>query len=273
MRIVAVSGPHDEAEATVDRLADRLTAEGAVVVVSDADEGNGPTSPDLGAVRSRYAVGEGRFRGTEPGGLEAVLDRLASDHEFAVLTGFPETDVPRVLVGTERGDTDDEQVIAVAHRAETLDLDRVVGALAERRPHETLQSLVTAVKDSPAADRAGAIATFTGRVRAHDTPDDPRTEHLEFDAHEGLAERRLADLRSDLESREGVLAVRLHHRRGVVEAGEDIVFVVVLAGHRAAAFGAVEDGIDRLKSEVPLFKREVTVEGEFWAHQHDDDAV
>jgi len=45
--------------------------------------------------------------------------------------------------------------------------------------------------------------------------------------------------------------------------------VVVLAGHRREAFETVEDGIDRLKAEVPLFKKEVTVSGEFWAHQHD----
>jgi molybdopterin synthase catalytic subunit len=68
----------------------------------------------------------------------------------------------------------------------------------------------------------------------------------------------------------GVHAVRLHHRTGVVEAGEDIVFVVVLAGHRAEAFRAVEDGIDRLKDEVPLFKKEVTVEDTYWAHEQDE---
>jgi len=45
--------------------------------------------------------------------------------------------------------------------------------------------------------------------------------------------------------------------------------VVVLAGHRGEAFRTVEDGINRLKAEVPLFKKEVTVEDEFWAHQHD----
>jgi len=57
-------------------------------------------------------------------------------------------------------------------------------------------------------------------------------------------------------------------KTGVVDAGEDIVFVVVLAGHRKEAFETVEDGIDRLKEEVPLFKKEVTVDETFWAHEH-----
>jgi molybdopterin synthase catalytic subunit len=77
----------------------------------------------------------------------------------------------------------------------------------------------------------------------------------------------MAALRRDLEARDGVYAVRLHHKTGVVDAGEDIVFVVILAGHRTEAFRAVEDGINRLKEEVPLFKKEVTVDEEFWAHE------
>jgi molybdopterin synthase catalytic subunit len=63
--------------------------------------------------------------------------------------------------------------------------------------------------------------------------------------------------------------VRLHHRMGVVPKGEDVVYVAVLAGHRAEGFETVEDGIDRIKDEVPLFKKEVTEDGEFWAHDAD----
>jgi len=77
----------------------------------------------------------------------------------------------------------------------------------------------------------------------------------------------MANIRDELEARGGVHEVRMHHRTGLVEDGEDIVFVVVLAGHRREAFETVEDGIDRLKDEVPLFKKEVTVESEFWRHE------
>ena len=76
-------------------------------------------------------------------------------------------------------------------------------------------------------------------------------------------------IEQDLEEREGVIDIRLHHRTGRVEAGEDIVFVVVLAGHRREAFRAVEDGIDRLKDEVPLFKKEVTASETFWVHERE----
>ncbi|PSQ39764.1 molybdopterin synthase [Halobacteriales archaeon SW_5_70_135] len=268
MKLVVVDGPPGETGTAVDRLADRLAAEGTVAVVTEADDPGGTTPDDSGAA-SRYVVGDGRVEGKEPGDVATVLDRLAPEHDYAVLEGFPDANAPRVRVGGERAEAGDERVVATPTRAEALDVERVVEALAGARPRETLESLVAAVKRSPDADRAGAIATFTGRVRTRDGPNDPPTEYLEFEAHDELAERRMVDLRLDLEARDGVWAVRLHHRRGVVEAGEDIVFVVVLAGHRSAAFRAVEDGIDRLKAEVPLFKREVTAEGEFWAHRYD----
>ena len=104
-------------------------------------------------------------------------------------------------------------------------------------------------------------------MRAKDDPDDSRTEFLEFEKYEGVADERLETIESELTAREGVLAVELHHRTCVVMDGEDIVFVVVLAGHREEAFRTVEDGINRLKDEVPLFKKEVTVDDEFWVHE------
>ena len=158
------------------------------------------------------------------------------------------------------------------HRAdsgESADLDAILTALEERDPYITLETLVQSVKRDPQEVRAGAIATFTGRVRAKDSEDDQPTKHLAFERYDGVAAERMAQLRNDLEARDGVYAVRLHHKAGVVEAGEDIVFVVVLAGHRGEAFRTVEDGINRLKEEVPLFKKEVTVDEEFWAHERE----
>lgn len=196
--------------------------------------------------------------------LAGTLDDLAPDYDYAVVEGFSDVWLPTVALGDR--DHASEQV-AAAPTAADLDPDSVVDALHEREPYETLGSLVARVKESSDQDRAGAIATFTGRVRERDAPNDEPTEHLEFEKYDGVAEERLAGIREDLLDREGVYDVALHHRTGVMTAGEDIVFVVILAGHRSEAFRAVEDGIDRLKEAVPLFKKEVTVSDEFWAHE------
>ncbi|MFC6719399.1 molybdopterin synthase [Natrialbaceae archaeon GCM10025810] len=263
----------DALERVVDRVVDRLAREGRVGVVrydatiADGTHGSltvgGDVTYGLGADGDWTASGTGMT-------VADALDSLATDCEYAVVVGLSGLRYPTLLVGdaeVDAGEADETDVIAVVDGPGDLEEDTLVADMHASEPHETLESFVDRVKRSPKADLAGAIATFTGRVRAKDDPDDERTEFLEFEKYEGVAERRMAALREELEARDGVLEVELFHRTGVVESGEDIVFVVVLAGHREEAFRTVEDGINRLKDEVPLFKKEVTVEDEFWVHE------
>jgi molybdopterin synthase catalytic subunit len=258
MRAARIVGPG--ATEAVARVAPALDGSVATVEGIDADAARPPppaTDAAYGVAADGTWVGAGRDR--SPGD---VLDALAG-HDYVLATGV-DLRLPTVALGNAA-----EDPLVRAPDADALDPQAVAAALSDLDPRETLGSLVAAVKADPAADRAGAVATFTGRVRARDGPDDAPTERLEFEKYEGVADERMAAIETDLEGREGVLAVRTHHRTGVVEAGEDIVHVVVLAGHRREAFRAVEDGIDRLKDEVPLFKKEVTVDDEFWVHERD----
>jgi molybdopterin synthase catalytic subunit len=273
MQVLAVAGPSDSGKTTlVCRLAERFAEHGRVATVKHLR-----TDPDIDTegkdtARHRSAgadttVGiaeEGWFATGDTRTLEETLDELAPDYDYALVEGYSQARLPTVALGDRdhAGET-----VATAPEADDVDLDSLVDAVEALDPYESLGSLVAEVKRSPDAEYAGAIATFTGRVRRKDGPDDDPTEHLEFEKYDGVAAERMAAIREELEAREGVYEVRLHHRTGVVEAGEDIVFVVVLAGHRREAFETVEDGIDRLKDEVPLFKKEVTVDDEFWRHE------
>jgi molybdopterin synthase catalytic subunit len=255
MRVFDIAGPE------AGRLAERLTSklDGPVAVVESVDTLDRP-----GAADTYRLTAEGTW-GARGGGrsLDALVDDLAPRYAHAVCVGFEGVGLPTVALG----DAEASDVLLRAQSADAVDTDRLLDALAGVEPHVTLGSLVERVKASPRADRAGAIATFTGRVRAKDADDDPRTTALEFEKYEGVAEERMATICRELEDRDGVLDVRMHHRTGVIPDGDDIVFVVVLAGHREEAFRTVEDGINRLKDEVPLFKKEVTVEDTFWRHE------
>ncbi len=288
MKVLGVVGPRDAGRPDlVERLADRLSTHGRVATVHDR-AGGGPGGDDQFANGGRevtdhpgsgtavggesgaaitYGLDDGSWTATGEGRtLWDVLDRLAPAVDYALLEGFDDAGFPGIALA---GHDHDGETVATAAHADDVDTDELVEALRDVDPHETLESLVARVKESPDAERAGAIATFTGRVRAKDGEDDPRTEFLEFEAYDGLAAQRMDDLEADLETRDGVLEVLLHHRTGRIDYPEDIVFVVVLAGHRGEAFRTVEDGINRLKEEVPLFKREVTVEEEFWVHERE----
>ena len=256
----------------VERLVGRLARTGRVATVSNLPQAPAPGFEDSVTLRGDGAdltvgLGDGWTALGGPRDLAEVVDDCAPEYDYLLADGFTEASLPTVVAGNRPENPGTDGVIIATVDAERADLDTLVEAIEGTEPHETLESLVTAVKRSPAAERSGAIATFTGRVRAKDTDDDARTELLEFEMYEGVAEERMAAISRELEAREGVLEVRMHHRSGVVRDGEDIVFVVVLAGHRGEAFETVSDGIDRLKAEVPIFKREVTTDEEFWVHE------
>lgn len=193
--------------------------------------------------------------------LDAALDRVARNHDYCLIVGVPEGRFPQVTDG--ESDVEDPALVVDAG---SLDLDAVVDVVESGEPYETLGSLVARVKESNREAYAGAIATFTGRVRAKEDEEDSPTTALTFEKYEGVADERMRDIEADLEARDGVEEVVMHHRVGRIDAGEDIVFVVVLAGHRSEAFETVEDGINFLKDAVPIFKKEVTTEDSFWKH-------
>lgn len=267
MDVVSVIG-RDPAEraALVERLAGRLGEQGSVATAtarSLTDRTGGRESGNGAGVADYSLADDGWSVRGEQYDLGDLLDHLAPKYDFAVLEGFDGADVPTVVLD-DRDHT--REAVYTADTAAAVDVGDVVEELGEAEPFETLGSLVARAKRSPDAEKSGAIATFTGRVRAKED-DDAFTEHLEFERYDEVATERLAIIKEELEARNGVFEVLLHHRTGVVEYGEDIVFVVVLAGHREEAFRTVQNGINRLKSEVPLFKKEVTVEDKFWVHQ------
>jgi molybdopterin synthase catalytic subunit len=276
MQVLGIVGHSDSGKTTlVERLAERCSATGRVATVKhcthppDIDTEGKDTTRHRGAGAGEtvaltddgewFATGDSRT-------LTETLDALAPEYDYAFVEGYSDSALPKVVLGDREAA---DPVLARFDSGETADLDEILDALDERDAYVTLSTLVESVKRAPKEDRAGAIATFTGRVRAKESADDRPTEHLEFERYDGVAQERMATLREELEARDGVHAVRLHHKTGVVTAGEDIVFVVVLAGHRGEAFSAVQDGINRLKEEVPLFKKEVTVDDEFWAHERE----
>lgn len=256
MHALGMLAPTTVVDAVVTELADR----GRVAVIQET----GPIDTDRrDAVDTRYRLGpDGWDGGGEPRSVQDVLDHLAGTHDYAVIVGFPGARIPHLVVGDE----DARRVLKRVEEPSAVDPGAVADSLEDTQEYESLESLVAKAKQAEGEEFAGAIATFTGRVRAREDAQDERTDYLEFEQYADVAEDRLATIREELSAREGVYEVLVHHRTGVVEAGEDIVFVVVLAGHRTEAFETVEDGINRLKDEVPIFKKEVTVGEEFWVH-------
>ena len=118
-----------------------------------------------------------------------------------------------------------------------------------------------ALAEAARTDDAGAVSVFYGVVR--NTNLDRRVLYLEYDAYVPMAERKLREIAEEAERRwECRVAVR--HRIGRLEIGEPSVIIAVASPHRADAIAACHHAIDRLKSIVPIWKKEVFEGGEEW---------
>lgn len=116
------------------------------------------------------------------------------------------------------------------------------------------------------AGGAGAVATFTGLVRADDG-----VGALELEHYPGATEAALRTLAEGATTRWSLLAATIIHRVGVMQPGERIVFVGVSAPHRGAALEACAYLIDRLKTDAPFWKRETRGEDARWVEPRGSD--
>jgi len=126
---------------------------------------------------------------------------------------------------------------------------------------------LNALLDAITLPSTGAACFFTGMVRGVTTRDDlHETEYLEYEAYKPMAEekmRQVADeIRAQWPSVEGVAVVQ---RIGRLMPGTPTVMIACTAGHRdTGVFEAARYGIDRLKQIVPVWKKEVSPDGEEW---------
>jgi len=107
---------------------------------------------------------------------------------------------------------------------------------------------------------AGASCLFVGTVR--DRSDAGDVTGLRYEAWDELAETRLREIAGELFERWPVLRVAVVHRTGDLSVGEASVVIACSAPHRADAFDACRHGIERLKHDVPIWKREALVGGD-----------
>ncbi len=116
------------------------------------------------------------------------------------------------------------------------------------------------------SDEAGAVALFVGTVRSSNRG--RGVLHLEYEAYPEMAEREMQKIADEAAARWPGTRVAIAHRTGCLQIGEAAVVIVAAAPHRAEAFEACRYAIDRLKQTVPIWKKEVATDGEYWVDDH-----
>ncbi|MBI4287923.1 MAG: molybdenum cofactor biosynthesis protein MoaE [Chloroflexi bacterium] len=108
----------------------------------------------------------------------------------------------------------------------------------------------------------GAVVTFLGIVR--NQSEGKAVRYLEYEAYPEVALKKMEELLGEIKARWGIEDVAITHRLGRMEIGETAVIIAVASPHRGEAFEACKYAIDRLKETVPIWKKEVFVDGEHW---------
>jgi molybdopterin synthase catalytic subunit len=103
---------------------------------------------------------------------------------------------------------------------------------------------------------AGAVVTFQGVTR--------EVELLEYEAYREMAEERIGAIVVEALERHGLCSAACEHRTGPVPLSEASVTAAVSAPHRGEAFAGAREIIDRVKAEVPIWKKEVNGGSERW---------
>jgi molybdopterin synthase catalytic subunit len=116
-------------------------------------------------------------------------------------------------------------------------------------------------------ESTGAAAIFTGMVRGVTRRDSPhQTAHLEYEAYVPMAEAKMKQVADEIRARwPSVEGIAIVQRVGKLLPQTPTVLIACTAAHRdTGVFEAARYGIDRLKEIVPIWKKEVSPDGEFW---------
>jgi len=272
MKVISIVG-HQKADNTVlvERLVEELSKHGSVGTIKHMEEdimipaGDIERNLDSGAETTIAVTPTKSFEIAKSMDVKKAIERLSLEGiDFAVVEGFGNSDLPKIAIG------DVEAPNIVARVDKNASAEELLKVATEQPEYVTLDHLIAKIKRSPRAKEAGAIGTFTGMVR--EMAGGERTEALEFESFDAVAKERTRAIEEDLKKRKGILEVLIYHKTGRIVAGEDIVFIVILSGHREELFPALRDAIERVKAEVPIWKKEHTVSGDFWVHDvHKDE--
>ena len=180
----------------------------------------------LGTLHARLAPHLPRIRFAINGEFARAEDVVRAGDEVAL--------IPPVAGGSE------DPVTLVAIRDTPLSVDETIAAVRHAG--------------------AGGIAVFLGIVRDH--ADGKPVARLDYEAYTELALKEMRRILSEICAARPGVRLATTHRIGQLAVGDTAVIVTASAPHRAEAFAACREAIDRIKETVPIWKKEWTPDGE-----------
>lgn len=127
----------------------------------------------------------------------------------------------------------------------SVQIEIVEGALKPLAAERDRRTMVSA--------GVGAHVVFEGIVRGDEAGE--KIAGLEYQAYEPMAGKQLRLLADEMVRTHGLIGVEVWHSRGLVRVGEVSFRLVVRSAHRKEAMAAMDEFIDRMKKDVPIWKK------------------
>lgn len=108
----------------------------------------------------------------------------------------------------------------------------------------------------------GAHNIFLGQVRA-DEIDGKAVTGIDFSCYQEMAEKKLDEIREEAFTKFDLTCMHIYHSLGKVKTGDLCIFVFVSAPHRTDVYEATEFIVKRVKTDVPIFGKEIFGENEY----------
>ena len=204
-----------------------------------------PERASVVALRELLMASQPAF-GKLAGRLRVAVNREFASDDAVLADGDEVAFLPPVSGGSNRHANPDEDRARCTISERPLDAEAVAARVA-------------------GAD-AGGVVSFLGAVRDHARGRAIR--HLEYEAYPAMALVEMERICDAAAQRWPAARVAIAHRVGHLEIGDLAVVVVAAAAHRAEAFEACRFAIDTLKETVPIWKKEVAIDGEYWVDDH-----
>ncbi len=104
--------------------------------------------------------------------------------------------------------------------------------------------------------KIGAHSIFLGQVRA-DQKAGESVSAIEYSAYEEMANEKMLAIREEIITKYALSCMHVYHSLGTVSCGEICLFVFTSAAHRKEAIEACEETVERIKSELPIWGKEL----------------
>jgi molybdopterin synthase catalytic subunit len=274
MQVLGVAGYSETGKTTlVEQLVSRLADDRAVATVKHLTHAPDVDTEGKDTARHRAAgagttVGVtddeswfGTGRAVDP---DAVLSHLAPAYDVAIVEGFSDARLPKVVLGDRPCP---EPILATAPNPDAIDLDDLLGTLAERPGFETRESILAGLRPDPTGT-TGTTApdTVTGVVSGRVPADDRHSDDGELGTQptgRRTASRTVDVVSEELESVAGVETVLVGRQPDyfLATAGRERLHVGVRLGGRNASLSQLMAGFDDLAGDIGLEDLEFAVGG------------